>query len=366
MAKSKKTTPITLNKLDAVFGRGRKRDHVRNGSVYRGLIEKYWKTYAEMDPSKFAMRRAFVQTKILDVVIRKGGRFIMRAATDMSELHPSNVSDLRLIFKKVQRALFNEKKRQEAKQNRSFKSKHNTFEPDAEEVASSSLDMILGTSSEEEDDIDMSAPITPSSSSADEDNCIYADDEEDEDSDDEEEQQDSVDDDDDFIVRPVTRSAVVSPLAKKKPSRRVSVYSDDEDFKMVGAMNYKMAVAEQFADAEMFSDSEDVKAIMVANESSNRRSSEKLDCLAEIAASLLEKGNDDDAKKPASRKADVSFAVVETSKPLKKRKHRAAAAKKPMAEPSQEFNRFWMERITLKPRVGGFEQHCEEHFFKAF
>ena len=107
---------------------------------------------------------------------------------------------------------------------------------------------------------------------------------------------------------------------------------------------------DQFEDAEMLSDAEaeDSKAEML--ESSSRRSSDKLDCLAELAASLL---NQD--KKPAP---SVSFqvGVVEKSKPLKKRKIKTMA----------EVNSAWMERISLKPRVGEFEAFEEEHLFKTF
>lgn len=133
---------VLPNKLDAVFGRGRKKNHVRNGkltissschckvfltlsntfyfllapllgSLYRCLIEKYWRTYANMDNHNFIARKEFVQAKIIDVLLEKGGRFIMRDGDDMALLDPDFPKDLKLIYKKIQRALFNEKKRQE-------------------------------------------------------------------------------------------------------------------------------------------------------------------------------------------------------------------------------------------------------------
>ena len=106
---------IILNKKDAVFGRGRKRDHVRKGSLYRYLIEKYWLPYSKMNTSNVKDRRAYVKLHVIDVLIAKGGRFIVRGSEGeaMYQLYPSCEQDLKLIFKKVQRALFNERKRRE-------------------------------------------------------------------------------------------------------------------------------------------------------------------------------------------------------------------------------------------------------------
>ncbi|CAB9522598.1 Homeobox protein knotted-1-like [Seminavis robusta] len=102
------------NKMDAVFGRGRKKDNVRNGSLYRSLIEAYWLPYSRLDTSDIARRRAYVREKILDVILNNNGRFIMRDGPDMMrQLDPNDSTDIKQIFKKVQRSLFNEKKRQE-------------------------------------------------------------------------------------------------------------------------------------------------------------------------------------------------------------------------------------------------------------
>lgn len=107
---SKKIVPT---KKDAVFGRGRKKDHVRNGSLYRYLIEKNFVAYASLGASETKARKAFVKTKIIDALRGKGGRFIVRDGDIMSFLHVDDAADLKLIFKKIQRALFNERKRRE-------------------------------------------------------------------------------------------------------------------------------------------------------------------------------------------------------------------------------------------------------------
>ena len=109
-ATAKKIEPT---RKDAVFGRGRKKDHVRNGSLYRYLIEKNWVAYAAMGASETKARKTFVKTKIIDALREKGGRFIVRDGEAMSLLHVDSEVDLRLIFKKIQRALFNERKRRE-------------------------------------------------------------------------------------------------------------------------------------------------------------------------------------------------------------------------------------------------------------
>jgi len=69
---------IVLDKRDAVFGRGRKKDGVRNGSLYRYLIEKYHVQYADLPTNKTKDRRAFVKDKVIEGILKKGGRFIMR------------------------------------------------------------------------------------------------------------------------------------------------------------------------------------------------------------------------------------------------------------------------------------------------
>ncbi|CAB9500773.1 expressed unknown protein [Seminavis robusta] len=112
---------IIPNKMDAVFGRGRKREHVRNGSLYRALIEKHYVPYSQLDKKNFARRRRYVQQNILDIILKNKGRFIMRqgcaplGSLEMRLLDPTDKKDTRLIFKKVQRSLFNEKKRRQAK-----------------------------------------------------------------------------------------------------------------------------------------------------------------------------------------------------------------------------------------------------------
>ena len=143
------------------------------------------------------------------------------------------------------------------------------------------------------------------------------------------------------------------------------------DIKMVSAMKKKSKTlgGGQFDDAEELSDAEGVDAPMVVD--SDRRSSEKLDCLAEVAVSFL--NDDDQDTKPAAVASEAAYpmsaekeasllALMESSKPLKKRKHRAQPAAV-ASEPMIALNNAWMERITLKPRVGDFEQHCEEHLF---
>ena len=114
-SKKKSNGALTPTKLDAVFGRGRKKNHVRNGSLYRSLVEKHWPTYANMDPAAHQKRKDFVRKSIVNVMLSRGGRFIMRlnGPHEMHLLDPSKDVDLKLIFKKIQRALFNEKKRQE-------------------------------------------------------------------------------------------------------------------------------------------------------------------------------------------------------------------------------------------------------------
>ena len=118
---SKSPVTIVPNKKDAVFGRGRKRDHVRKGSLYRYLIEKNWTGYSDLDVSKHSVRKAFVKSKIVDVMIKKGGRFIVRDGEDKYFLHPQNAEHLKLIYKKIQRALFNERKRREMAEEESIK-----------------------------------------------------------------------------------------------------------------------------------------------------------------------------------------------------------------------------------------------------
>jgi hypothetical protein len=410
---------LKLNPKDAVFGRGRKRDTVRKGSLYRCLIEKYWKPYSDLDTSKFAMRRAFVKKNILDALTSRGGRFVVRAGPEMFLLDPKDNVDLKLIFKKVQRALFNEKKREETKLNRKFQSKKLLIEWDDDE-------------DEDEDDLEDSvAPALLSGSSADEDDGMQEDEEEDQYS------EYSDDDSEAISTARTTRGGRTVPSVSTF-AKRVSVNSEDDwDFKAVqrvhnSFMDSKMVPSVSFEWSRAESDEEDAafmeeaKTIVVAkNERTGCRSSVKLDNLAQLACSLLfSKEDDDDAKEPSAilKKAknpaafgyedeklaniaddwntldkeaaaiveddtgaktkpdppasaftdasyDVAFTVSDSSKPLKKRAFHAyqAAQAGVMTRSSKAGNMgsLWTKRCNLKPHVGDFEQYSDEHLFAA-
>jgi len=107
------STHIKLTKLDAVFGRGRKTNAVRQKNLYRDLVQKHYIEYAE---ALVENRNVLVKENIIDKIVHRGGRFIMRVADDMYQLHFSNPSDRKLIYNKVKRALFNERKRREESQ----------------------------------------------------------------------------------------------------------------------------------------------------------------------------------------------------------------------------------------------------------
>ena len=115
-----------LTNLDAVFGRGRKVDGIRKGSLYRNLIEIHVTPYNNICVSNASVRIDYIQDKIMAVVQDMGGRFVMRqvggtsgvgkksSAADscgLIELFPELKDDRSLILKKIRRALFNENKR---------------------------------------------------------------------------------------------------------------------------------------------------------------------------------------------------------------------------------------------------------------
>jgi hypothetical protein len=301
---------LNLNPKDAVFGRGRKRDTVRKGSLYRRLIETYWKPYSNLDTSKFAMRRAFVKKKILDALIHQGGRFIVRAGEGMFLLDPNDHVDLKLIYKKVQRALFNEKKRHETKMNRKFCSKK----------------LVIGWGDDDDDD-DLEDYVAPAVSgrSADEDDGIRGDDDEDEYSESE----------DDFVSEDITSDRTnlrgrtvptVSPAAK-----RVSLYEEDDwDFKAVHRVQNSMmmdgnmmpSVSFEWPHAESSDDEDSAlteEAMTIVSEvkekqsiRSRSNSAVKLDKLAELACSLLFSEEDDDAV--ANLDAKKLYTIVQKAK----------------------------------------------------
>ena len=104
--------PIKICKHDAVFGRGRKKNHIRQGNIYRALIEEHYLEYGQIPARDQKERRNFVYEKIVQGVLKKGGRFIMREDKEkLRRLNPMKEKDLREIQKKVFRALFNEKQR---------------------------------------------------------------------------------------------------------------------------------------------------------------------------------------------------------------------------------------------------------------
>ena len=114
-----------LTNLDAVFGRGRKVDGIRKGSLYRNLIEIHVTPYNNISVSNAGVRIDYIQDKIMAVVQDMGGRFVMRQVGGTSgvgkngaanncgliELFPELKDDRSLILKKIRRALFNENKR---------------------------------------------------------------------------------------------------------------------------------------------------------------------------------------------------------------------------------------------------------------
>jgi hypothetical protein len=329
-------------------------------------------------------------------------------------LDPNDATDLKLIFKKVQRALFNEKKRQETKQNRKFKTKKLIIESDDDD------------DEDDDDDDDLEEEPVLSGGSADEDEYdgMQGDDEEgDQYSESEDEEGTGA-----YTAGTTRRTArTVSPMAK-----RVSfLQEDDWDFKMVTRARSRMmdssVVPEVSSNEWSSAESDEEDAILAeeakrtwetVNEGTDGRSSVKLDKLAALACSLLfaeeeddiEKANkpaafkegglvgdtkqtfagreaekleaigrhwdsldkepasivEDDTgamKKPdppafafASASADVAFTVIDSSKPLKKRAfHKADTA--------GLHSSFW---TSLKPRVDDFDQHTEEHLFGTF
>lgn len=121
-----------LTNLDAVFGRGRKVDGIRKGSLYRNLIEIHVTPYNNISVSNANVRIDYIQDKIMSVLQDMGGRFVMRQVGGTSgfgerksnksseavnnnggliELFPEQKDDRSLILKKIRRALFNENKR---------------------------------------------------------------------------------------------------------------------------------------------------------------------------------------------------------------------------------------------------------------
>lgn len=107
------TTIVKPTKKDAVFGRGRKKSNVRQDNLYRELIETNCTIYSRLDVSNYNLRRKFVKESIIDPILKSGGRFIMRLGVALKLLDVNDKVDLRLIYKKIQRALFNERKRRE-------------------------------------------------------------------------------------------------------------------------------------------------------------------------------------------------------------------------------------------------------------
>lgn len=133
-ASSSTITPIELTRKDAVFGRGRKKNNVRKGSVYRTLIEEHWLPYDRLPTyqsqqqqqqqptggtkktntssssnnsnsnSNSNNRRVdYVQKNIIDAVLKEGGRFLVREGDDLRQLFPENEEDLREIHSKIRR-----------------------------------------------------------------------------------------------------------------------------------------------------------------------------------------------------------------------------------------------------------------------
>ena len=118
LAKKTQTRAKALEKLvltnkDCVFGRGRKKDDVRSGSLYRELVETHWLEYSQLSPLITKPRRHFIEKKIICPIVEAGGRFIMRGGEFHGELDLHDKARKCLIFKKIQRALFNERKRRE-------------------------------------------------------------------------------------------------------------------------------------------------------------------------------------------------------------------------------------------------------------
>ena len=111
-----------LTNLDAVFGRGRKVDGIRKGSLYRNFIEIHPTPYSNITVSQAQRRISYIHDNIMNVVQDMGGRFIMRQVGDRNETKERNScglieldadsnDDQALILKKIRRALFNENKR---------------------------------------------------------------------------------------------------------------------------------------------------------------------------------------------------------------------------------------------------------------
>lgn len=71
--------------------------------------------YSTLPPNEFALRRDWVQNNIISVIAANGGRFIYRDGPVNILLDTSDQKDRRLILKKIQRALFNERKRVESR-----------------------------------------------------------------------------------------------------------------------------------------------------------------------------------------------------------------------------------------------------------
>jgi hypothetical protein len=94
-----------------VFGRGRKCESIHQGSLYRRLVKEHWEIFSQL-PTK--LRHEYIKNNIVMVLVMRGSRFIARDGPSMSLLTVGNPQQYKLICHKIQRALLNEKKRQEA------------------------------------------------------------------------------------------------------------------------------------------------------------------------------------------------------------------------------------------------------------
>lgn len=93
-----------LNKQDAVFGRGRKKNHIRQGNVYRTLVENLWLEYGNISPRNQKERKAFIWNRIIKEVLKEKGRFIMREGDNrLRLLSPKSIRGRREIERKIQR-----------------------------------------------------------------------------------------------------------------------------------------------------------------------------------------------------------------------------------------------------------------------
>jgi len=86
---------LPLTNLDAIFGRGRKVDEIRKGSLYRSLIEIHATPYSALTSSSVANGRTrtdYITTNITSIVTRLGGRFIMRQVGQVHALVTARTS----------------------------------------------------------------------------------------------------------------------------------------------------------------------------------------------------------------------------------------------------------------------------------